>query len=48
MGEGDGLAIIDGSGVNAAALELVDECRVVVGTNAGPASVLYLGVKNGY
>ena len=48
MSKGDGLAIKDGSGIDAATLELIDECLVVVGSHAGPASVLHLGVKNGY
>ena len=48
MGEGDGLAIVNGCGINAATLELVDECLVVIGSHTGPASVLHLGVENGY
>ena len=48
MSEGESLAIIDGSSIDAATLELVEECLVVVGSHRRPASVLYLGVKNGY
>ncbi len=29
-------------------LKLVKECLIVIGTHTGPASVLYLGVENGY
>jgi len=45
MGERDGSAIIYGSSIDAASLELVKECLVVVGTHRGPASVLHLGVE---
>ena len=38
----------DGRGIDAATLELVDECLVVVGSHGGPALVLHLGVENGY
>ena len=48
MGEGDGLAIVNGSGIDATTLELVNERLVVVGTHRGPAPVLHLGVENGY
>ena len=48
MGEGDGLAVVNGCGIDAATLELVDECLVVIGSHRGPASVLHLGVENGY
>ena len=45
MGENDGLAVINGSGIDATTLELVNERLVVVGTHRGPASVLHLGVE---
>ena len=48
MGEGDGLAVVNGCGIDAPTLELVDECLVMVGSHRGPASVLHLGVENGY
>ena len=48
MDERDGSAIIYGSSIDAATLELVKECLVVIGTHRGPASVLHLGVENGY
>jgi hypothetical protein len=48
MGEGDDLAIVNGRDINTATLELVDECLVVIGSHTGPASVLNLGVENGY
>ena len=46
MSEGEGLAIKDGSGVNAAKLEFADECLVVVGSHGRPASILRLSVEN--
>ena len=47
VGKGNGLAIVNGCGIDAATLELVDECLVVVGSHRGPASFLHLGVENG-
>ena len=46
MGKGDGLAVKDGSGINAAPLELVEKCLVVVGSHRGPASALHLLVES--
>ena len=46
MGKGDGLAIVNRCSIDAATLELVDECLVVVGTHRGPASVLHLLVES--
>ena len=48
MGKRYGLSDRNGCGIDAATLELVDECLVVVGSHRGPASVLHLGVENGY
>ena len=58
MGERYGLSARNGCGIDAATLalgyaaslveELVDECLVVEGSHRGPASVLHLGVENGY
>jgi hypothetical protein len=48
MGESDDLAIVNGRDINTATLELVDEGLVVIGSHTGPASVLNLGVENGY
>ena len=48
MGEGGGFAVIDGRDINAATLELVKECLVVIGSHTGPPSALHLGVENGY
>ena len=48
MSEGNGFSIGNGRSVDAATLEFVDECLVVVGTHTGPASALHLGVENGY
>jgi len=45
MGERDGSAIIYGSSIDAATLELIKECLVVIGTHRGPASALHLGVE---
>ena len=45
MEESNSLAIINRCGIDAATLELVDECLVVVGSHRGPASALHLGVK---
>ena len=43
-----GLSACNGCGIDTATLELVDECLVVIGSHAGPASVLHLVVENGY
>ena len=43
-----GLSACNGCGIDAATLELVDECLVVEGSHRGPALVLHLGVENGY
>jgi len=48
MGERDGSAIIYGSSIDAAAVELVEECLVVVGSHGGPASALHLGIEDVY
>lgn len=48
MGEGDGLAIINGCGIDVATLELVDECLVVIGSHRGPTSALHLGIEDVY
>ena len=48
MGERDCLIVIDRRDINASSQELVNERLVVVGTHAGPASVLHLGIENGY
>ena len=48
MGKRDAPAITNGCSIDAATLELVKECLVVVGTHRGPASALHLGVENGY
>jgi hypothetical protein len=32
MGEGNDLAIVNGGGIDAAAVELVEECLVVIGS----------------
>lgn len=37
MGKEDGLAIVNRCSIDAATLELVDECLVVVGSHRGPA-----------
>ena len=47
MDEEYGLAIGNGSSIDAATLELVDESLVVIGSHRGPASALHLGVENG-
>ena len=46
--EADGFAITNGCNVNAAVLELVDECLIMIGTHTGPASVLHLGIEDVY
>jgi len=43
-----GISACYGGGVDASTLELVDECLVVIGSHAGPPSVLYQGIENGY
>ena len=48
MGKRYGISACYGCGIDAATLELVKECLVVVGSHRGPASVLHLGVENGY
>lgn len=48
MGKREGLAVVDGRDVDAAMLELVDECLVVVGSHRGPASIAYLMIENCY
>ena len=48
MGEGNGFSIGNGRCIDAATLELIKECLVVVGTHRGPASALHLYVENGY
>ena len=48
MGKRYGLSDCNGSCIDAATLELVDECLVEVGSHRGPASALHLGVENGY
>ena len=48
MGERNDFSIGNGCGIDAATLELVDECLVMIGTHRGPVSVLHLGVENGY
>ena len=48
MGEGNGFSIGNGRCIDAATLELVKECLVVIGSHTGPASALHLGVENGY
>ena len=48
MGKRYGLSACNGYGIDAATLELVKECLVVIGTHRGPASALHLGVENGY
>ena len=47
MGKGDGFVIVNGSSIDAATLELVKECLVVIGSHTGPASALHLSVENG-
>lgn len=37
MSEGDDLAIIDGSGINATSMKLVNECLIVEGSHRGIA-----------
>lgn len=48
MGEGGGFAVIDGRDINAATLELVDECLIVIGSHTSPAGTADLTVENGY
>ena len=48
IGEADGLTIINGCDINAATLELIDECMVVTGTHRGPAGITDQGVENCY
>ena len=48
MSEENGFSIGNGSRINTATLELVDECLVVIGSHTGPTSVLHLGVENCY
>ena len=48
MGKGDGPAIGNGRDIYGTTLKFVDECLVVIGSHRGPATVLYLGVENGY
>ena len=43
-----GLSACNGCGIDATTVELVKECLVVIGSHRGPASVLHLGVENGY
>ena len=47
MGEGNSSSIVNGGGIDAAAVKLVEECLVVIGSHGGPASALHLGVENG-
>lgn len=48
MGKRYGLSACNGYCIDAATLELVDECLVVIGTHRGPVLALHLGVENGY
>jgi hypothetical protein len=48
MCERGGFAITNGCNVNAAVLELVDECLIMIGTHTGPASALHLGIEDVY
>jgi len=47
MGERNSSSIVNGGGIDTAAVELVEECLVVVGSHGGPASALHLGIENG-
>ena len=46
MGKRNGFAITNGCCIDAATLEFVKECLIVIGSNTGLASVLHLGVEN--
>ena len=46
MGKRDAPAITNGSSIDAATLEFVKECLVVIGAHRGPASALHLSVEN--
>jgi hypothetical protein len=48
MGKEDGLAIVNKCSIDAATLELVDECLVVVGSHRRPAGIGHLLIENGY
>jgi len=48
MSERNSFSIGNGRCIDAATVELVKECLVVIGSHTGPASVLHLGVENGY
>ena len=48
MSETDDLTIIDSCDINAATLELVDECLVVIGTHSGPAGIADLTIEYCY
>lgn len=47
MSERNSFSIENGRCIDAATLEFVDECLVVIGSHRGPASALHLGVENG-
>ena len=48
VGERNVFSSGNGSSIDVAALELVEECMIVIGSHTGPASALHLGVENGY
>ena len=45
MDERDGSAIIYGSSIDAATLELIKECLVVIGTHTSPAAIADLMIE---
>ena len=47
MGKRYGLSACNGSGIDAAMVELVKECLVVIGSHRTPASALHLIIENG-
>ena len=48
VGEGDAVAIGNSRSIDTSTLELVDKSLIMIGSHRGPATVLDLGVKNGY
>ena len=48
MGEGNSLNIVNGRDIYGTTLKFIDERLVVIGTHGGPATVLHVGVENGY
>ena len=47
-GEGDSEAISNSRSIDTSTLELVNKSLIMIGSHGGPATVLDLGVKNGY